>query len=441
MPSSRVVVCGALLVGFFVAACGGSAASGEIGPGADADADADGGSGEGDGGAADGASGDAGAADAASDGPFETAAHGPLPQVADLGGTILNTPKVQLIAYAADPVASDIDKMATELTQTSTWSEQTSEYGVGPLTKLPTIQITGTPPTMLDDNSGNPTPFQQTLIDNLSGAKPAWGAPDPSTIYTFLLPQGTDINSGGSCCSAFLGYHWQVTVGSTNVSYAVVCDCPASPPLTQLQGVTTTVNHELVEAATDPLVSSSPAYAQADDADAIWTIFTGGEIADMCEYNADANYTPSASTYMVQRTWSNAAAKAGKNPCVPVPNSGPFFDSVPVLTDKVTLNYGTAVTTTGVRIPVGSSKTIDVQLFSEAPTAGPWTVTAYDLNGYLGQTANTTVSLDNTHGSNGDVLHLTIKVLSKDPNTGGEGFVLVSDLNGQENISVGAIGN
>jgi hypothetical protein len=144
---------------------------------------------------------------------------------------------------------------------------------------------------------------------------------------------------------------------------------------------------------------------------------------------------------MVQRSWSDRAAAAGTDPCVPVPLN-PYFDSMAVLPDTVTLSYyGTPTTTKGVLIPIGSTKTIDVQLFSTAATSGPWTVTAYDLNDYLGNTANTTVSLDQSTGSNGDVLHLTITVNSKDAQLGGEAFVLVSDLGTQENISMGVVGN
>ena len=108
----------------------------------------------------------------------------------------------------------------------------------------------------------------------------------------------------------------------------------------------------------------------------------GGEVADMCQDNDDSNYLPPGSTYTVQRSWSNAAATAGTNPCVPVPATGPYFNSYPTLPDQVTLTAGSPsggpITTTGVNIPLGQSRTIDVVLHSEAPTSGPWTVTAYD---------------------------------------------------------------
>ncbi len=365
-------------------------------------------------------------------------------------GLVLTSPKVQYIGYQEDTLAPDVEAFLTELTKTQTWAEQTSEYGVGPLTVLPAILIAGTPPATLDDNTGNVTPFEKTLAANLSGTNPVWGAADPSTIYLFVLPSGTQVNSGGLCCdpsSGYYGYHAQAPVGSGNVAYAMVCNCPAfvTPQLTALDNVTTTVSHELAEASTNPLYSSDEAYGAEDNPHAIWYTGTfGGEVADMCQNPSDSNYLPSGSTYMVQRSWSDAAAKAGTNPCVPVPPTGPYFNSYPTMTDQITLTagsqFGTAVTTTGVKIAVGATRTIDVVLHSEAPTSGPWTVAVQDLSEYIGDTAATTVSLDKTSGSDGDVLHLTIKVLSVDKNFGGEGFVLSSTLNGQNNMWYGAVG-
>jgi hypothetical protein len=445
-----------LAAGVVLVACGGGSSNGGGAPAVDGGVDGGAGVDAGGGDAAangdastgllDGSTGDASTMDSSTD-----AAVGPMaaaPQVVNLGGTVLTAPKVQLIVYAEDPLATDADNMVTELTQTTTWHEQTAEYGVGPLTKLPTIQIAGTPPATLDDDGNGTTPFEQTLINNTTGGSPAWGTADSSTIYAFVLPSGTNITSGGNCCTDFYGYHYEAPISSTmSIPYAIICNCtsPQGDPLTPLQNVTTTISHELAESATDPFSDTSPAYAESDDADFIWTVATGGEVADMCEYNADSNYTPPGSTYMVQRSWSNAAATAGTNPCVPVPMPALYFESVPVLPDAITLDYyGQTVQSQGVSIPIGSSKTIDVRLSSTAPTSGPWTVTAYDLNYYLTgdtTTANTVLTLDTTSGSNGDVLHLTIRVNSAYPHLGGEGFVLVSDLGTQENISMGAIGN
>jgi hypothetical protein len=365
-------------------------------------------------------------------------------------GPVLTAPKVQLIGYTEDTYLPDIEAQLVELTKTQTWAEQTSEYGVGPLTINPTILIPGTPPQTLDDNTGNPTPFETTLANNLSGATPVWGAADPSTIYLFVLPSGTQIDSSGLCCdptAGYFGYHWQTPVGSEQIAYAVVCNCPnfVMAPLTAIDDLTTTVTHELDEAATDPFSDTSPAFSLEDTPHAIWEVGTfGGEVADMCQDSLDSNYTPPGSTYAVQRSWSDSAAKAGTNPCVPVPTGyGPYFNSYPTLPDMVTLggtDWGAPITVPGVLIPVGGTKTIEIVLQSEAPTSGPWTVTATDLSSYQGASAATELTLDKSSGQSGDVLHLTIKVLAKDPTLGGEGFLLSSTLRGQNNLWFAAVG-
>ena len=86
---------------------------------------------------------------------------------------------------------------------------------------------------------------------------------------------------------------------------------------------------------------------------------------------------PSGSKYMVQRTWSNAAAARMQNPCVPhTASTIPYFNSYPAL-NQIPYSSGT---TMGVKIPIGQSKTIDVILSSTGATPGPWNVTVYDYD-------------------------------------------------------------
>jgi hypothetical protein len=88
-----------------------------------------------------------------------------------------------------------------------------------------------------------------------------------------------------------------------------------------------------------------------------------------------------------------------------------------------------AIATRGLVIPVGESRTIDVNLFSTAPTSGPWKVIPYDLDAVVnGAAPNLSLSLDKDTGESGDTLHLTIKSLTEDTGIGGAGFLLFSDL-------------
>jgi hypothetical protein len=400
---------------------------------------------------------------------------GAQPQVINLGGPVLKAPKVQPIAYMSDPDLKDLEGALQELAQGSGatnsdggtsdgggvdggspeggspeggsadggidyWTQVTSEYGVGPLTVLPTIVLNQTAPSSLTGSD-----IEQMLSNNLTGTMPAWGAADASTIYLFLFPPGTVVSDQGTCCKEFDGFHYEVTVGPTTVPYAITCACAGfdGPGVTPIQQRTVVVSHETVESATDPFVNSNPAYAQADDADYVWSLVTGGEVADMCSYNLDSFYRPPGATYTVQRSWSDAAAKKLANPCVPVPAVAAFYyNSFPALPDMVHFDQGFGSTATrGVKIPVGQTRTIPVHLWSSTPNK-TWTVTAYDYEAFAtGGSPNLKLSLDKSSGVSGETLMLSITVLSADPTFGAEAFILTSDLaNGTETLSMGLVG-
>ncbi len=351
-----------------------------------------------------------------------------LPQVVDVGGRSLAAPKVQPILYASDAGATDVLAFLQELATTSYWAQTTSEYGVGPLTVLPPVMLTDPAPTSVTDAM-----LESSLASNTSGATPAWGTADPNTIYLFVLPAGTiEADAEGACCTDYDGYHFQtdVTVGSkvVTVPYALSCACPGfdGPRITDLQERTVDMSHELVETATDPFPESDPAYTQEDDDDLVWTLVTDGEVADMCEFNDDANLIPPGSTYMVQRSWSNAAAARFENPCVPVLTTTPYFNSFPRL-GRISYDGG-RVMTRGIRIPLGQSQTIDVSLTSGAPVANHWGAAAYDYDDViLGTSSGSTLRPASFNGGNGDTYRLTITPTGADSYLGGEAFIIWSD--------------
>src|SRR5262249_17986577 len=115
--------------------------------------------------------------------------------------------------------------------------------------------------------------------------------------------------------------------------------------------------------------------------------------------------------------------------------------AAPVLNDNFLVNAPTGnVKAKTVKIPVGQTKTIEVDLFSDAPTSGPWSIKAYEVTGVFGGSASLSLNLDTNTGQNGDKVHLTINVL-KTTQFGFELFALESDLSGQRNLWIGAVGN
>ncbi len=344
-----------------------------------------------------------------------------------LGGPVLTAPKVLPITISGDQGLNDVTAFLNEFAGTATWGQVTGEYGVGPLTVLPAVTMNTPASKTVSDST-----LQSILAANTSGANPPWGAADGQTIYLFLLPQGIiEQDADGACCTDFDGYHLEARSGGVSVPYAVSCACPGfdGPAVTPVQERTVAISHELVESATDPFPSTNPAYLQEDDDDYVWTLVTDGEVADMCEFNDDANVVPPGATYMVQRSWSNAAAARGDNPCVPSATTTPYLNTFPALGPITANGIAAGFKTQGLSIPLGQTKTVALTLSSAAPTDNAWTVQAFDYDQAIAgaSTPGLTLSLDKTSGRNGDVIHLTVTAKKANAQIGGEAFVITSD--------------
>ena len=101
-----------------------------------------------------------------------------------------------------------------------------------------------------------------------------------------------------------------------------------------------------------------------------------------------------------------------------------FYFWKPVL-DVITVG-GSAAETHGLQIQIGSSRMIDVDLFSAGSIPNGWTVAVYPYESFYGGTASLAFSLDRSTGGNGDVLHLTITALRTNPSLGVDPFFILS---------------
>jgi len=449
-------------------ACGGSSASSNTssdGGASDSGAPVDSSSadGGGDGGTVE-ASAESGASDAGADvdnGMVSTtypAPHPPLPVLTNGNhGPVLTTPKIVLVFFPSYPYEAQLKTFAQSFAASTYWGTTTSEYGVGAITYGGSIDLPSAPPA----NPVTAASIQAWVASELQSG--AFGPPDPEAIYTVVYPQATTITQPNpvssilgdvQSCVAFGGYHddTQATVdgGTQGYAYAVIPTCS-----TALDDLTAVLSHEWVEASTDPLVTASgpftlsggpsSAFYTADSDHAVWAVLGGGEAGDLCEPEAPAIYvTPSDIGHVVQRTWSNAAAMGSHDPCVPA-IQGAFFDSAPVLPETVTFMSQLTgnITTKGITIPVGKSKTIEVDLFSDGPTGGPWTVKADDVlakyYGNYGITSSLDFAWDRTQGQNGEKLHLTITVKSASILGNGHAFMITSTLGSRVAVWPGMI--
>lgn len=367
---------------------------------------------------------------------FEMAPHPPPPQVTTHGGPVLTSPRVKPISYDGDRNGPVLDALAQELTTTSYWSITTSEYGVGPLKLSPPVHLGGPVPATWSDAE-----TRALILSNTSGTSPAWGAADSSTIYTLLVPEQTRFSDpgGGACCYSFGGYHSELHVDGKRVPYAIVCTCPQydGRENTELDNITVTASHELVEAATDPYVVSAPAWRDADIDHAVWTILTEAELADMCELQEDKQLLPADGTLVVQRTWSNRAALAGDNPCVPAPQA--YAGTSLVLPDAAIVMGFQRYQTKVVKIAVGDTVTVDVPIFTNG-VMEPFTVRAVDaIPKYSGGPPLLDLKLDRDVANNGDVLKLAITPRIFNQNVKGNIFIVEAHFADHVSTAMGIV--
>ena len=380
------------------------------------------------------------------------APHPALPQLVNqANGKVLATPKLYLVVYPGYAHTANLQTFAQALGKTPYWTATTQEYGVGAIDYAGMKELTETAPAKITD----------TEVASFIGSKITsgeLGTPDTSTIYAIFYPETTTISSssggigGGTSCSSFGGYHSDTTLTvdgkAANYAFAVLPTCASFGNLTGIDGLTGAASHELIEAVTDPFPSTrmgaDSAFATVDSDHFIWNIFGGTEAGDLCAQEADAFAKLSGFDFTVQRTWSNKAAKAGHNPCVPAAASA-YFQSGPVQNDDVMFtlppNFGGGdVATKGVTIPVGKSKAIEVDLFSDGPTSGPWTVSAEDTLAKFGAGATLDFAWDRTTGVNGEKLHLTVTVKSASTAVpGAHPFTIVSTLGSKRAIWPGLV--
>jgi hypothetical protein len=344
---------------------------------------------------------------------------GTAPQVVKSRGSVLSNPKVIPVFFGTDTDASAIVTFLQALPGTPYWSAA-SEYGVSNLT-------IGTPVTLAAAaNSVSDSQIQSTLGQQVNQGK--LPQEDGNTIYALHYQSSTTISlgQGSTSCNAFGGYHSETQGG---LAYAVIPRCPGGTGFTDMDVLTVAESHELIEAATDPFPNSSGAYVQVDAAHIYWDTAQGGsEIADMCENDPEAydNVIPGLTSYFVQRYWSNASMSAGHDPCVPELPNTVFFQSAAELSTAVTINAGTGgnVSTKGVHIPVGSTGTVTLDLYSDGSTSD-WQVAVQDYSTWYaytacqsatqcnGQTMNITLSAGS--GNNGDKITATIKPTKAPP--------------------------
>ena len=375
--------------------------------------------------------GDDGSADAAPDtsdpvDPNYPAGHTPIPIVDWNGGTVVTSPKIVTVTFGAETFRSRLETFGDTITTTKWWdairagycSPQGSATCVGQGGSGGHVNITTPPETTYTDSAqGGASSLQAFLTTNIqNGILPT---PTKDMIYVLYFPAGVSISlDNASSCQQFGGYHNTLVFGGQAVPYAVIPRCDPTE-----KTLTIAASHEIAEASTDPDVgTNSVAYYMMNQ---IWA-FAGGEVGDVCvDFTGSGSDTVVESTYTVQRSWSNIAAKAGHDPCVPSPAGQAYFKAAPAQNQQQ------------VGLAVGKSVVLDVTAFSDAPMAADWDLSAVDLGQFTTGRSSLSFSFDKTKVHNGSKVQLTV-TLTNTPN-GPALYAIVSRSGRTTNLWYGAV--
>lgn len=350
------------------------------------------------------------------------------------GGRLLYAPKIVTVTFSSDTNASTYNQLGDEIGASDWWQQVTAGYCdtsgkcIGPATGGVHITIPGSPAASYTDSADTAEPDGGTikaLIAN-SVASGLFPAPDDETLYVIYFANLStwitlsDQGQSATSCVAFGGYHHHVTLpapggGTVDAAYAIVMDC-------KLLGLQPTVgaSHEILEATTDPILTSTAATGfYMDQTRDAWLAVSAAEVGDVCallrDFGPNPTTPPTPDVYTwnaipIQRIFSNPSVAAGHAMCVPT-LSPVYFNTAPSVEKLV--------------MTTGQSQTIELTGFSDGPTSN-WTVSALDFT-YLSTLQHVlTLTLDNTSANNGTVLHLTVDVTGTVSPTNGAPFVIVS---------------
>jgi hypothetical protein len=378
------------------------------------------------------------------------------PQIQKNQGAVLASPVIVTISWPSDTNAATWEAFDDGIGASSYWTATTAEYGVGAATSGAAnhVRMARPLPASLSytDLQNFVTAALAQAVSPPDGGTPESGAsdagssdagpPDPvwpaptmdakgvaQTIYSLFIPSSTAVTDPGTgtsfCVEGATGYHAYVTVGTTNLVYSVTLQC--APVSTA--SIEETAAHETIESATDPYMGSGGDGYHGYDANHLaWDLYTGynDELGDACQAWQYA-YTQLTGSfpYWVQLSWSNKAAAAGHDPCVPSP-TGPYHGMTLFPKEETTVSANLSViglsaqASLGFDVTVGQPIQFHVGFYSDAP-APAWTISydfpstlpTFDTNFMPLGNGSGTVMLSQTTGKNGDQVTVTVKSTAK----------------------------
>ena len=217
------------------------------------------------------------------------------------GGPVLAHPSIVTVTWPDDAMTDLVRTFDTWIT-TGSYLDALAQYGIGAATHAGSFVFGRAAPAELDV-----VDIGTMLANEVAGGLVP---PTADRLYVVYTPPGTTVLQMGSrSCDAFGGLHTSLdTAGAPSFIYAVVPRCHDDFD-TDVGNLTRAASHEIVEAITDPLTLSNPAWFTREP-----SISTGAEIVDACPGGVAV-----IDSYRLSRYYSNTAAHTGQRPCVPTP--------------------------------------------------------------------------------------------------------------------------
>jgi hypothetical protein len=277
----------------------------------------------------------------------------------------MKTVTLVTVVTGGDPAATELFGFSDALVGSSWWSQLASEYGFAATSQ--SYHVTG--PALASSPS-----FTQIQDYLQQSGTSAGHPPNGQTLYVLYLPPGMQLTLGDAdgdgndsdengyhdaCCSG-LSYPGDAFAVASGVIQDGALESISSESLTQQR--TRTASHEIAEALTDPATDPETGYVISVPAGehtwaSVFALAGGGELADLCRIG-NRVVLPGGESYLAQRIWSNTAAAAGGDPCIPA-SSDPY--------------YSTSIPQAWYPAAPGATVSIPVQGWSTAPM-GDWTI-------------------------------------------------------------------
>lgn len=245
---------------------------------------------------------------------YDVAPHLPFPTIARVPGDVLSPLRLVSLVSPRDPLAGELVDVSDRMMAGAWIVAAGREAGVVPGTSA----HAASPP--LPDGPLEDAQIARWLRDAIDGQRVP--TPDGNTLYLVWLPAGVTLVWNGrenADCRYVRGYHRPL--GDGGDAMAVIPRCPdANLDDLSMQGA-----HELIEAASAPARDDTkPDSPRADAwAENPWVALAaaGAGIADLCDGTRHRD-----GGILYPRVYSERAAQAGGDPCIP-PRSTPYFNT------------------------------------------------------------------------------------------------------------------